>query len=164
MKISGISKILGSVGLAALLSTSSFGASLKGIELNENLDTACDKLRAIYKDNKKVKITFNEKNKTCGWDNIMFGFIGITGDKYNEVKSINLPVDVFGFTVFEGAKSISEKYLKSKGSAVMTMEHHTQGKYEYFQGYNLYGQVQVTIDTMFIKLETVSAENPANFN
>ena len=45
----------------------------------------------------------------------------------------------------------------------MTMEHHTQGKYEYFQGYNLYGQVQVTIDTMFIKLETVSVENTANF-
>ena len=64
MKISGISKILGSVGLVALLSSSSFGASLKGIELNENLDTACDKLRAIYKDNKKVKITFKRANQS----------------------------------------------------------------------------------------------------
>ena len=53
MKISEISKILGSVGLVALLSSSSFGTSLKGISLDEDLNTACSKLRELYKNDKK---------------------------------------------------------------------------------------------------------------
>lgn len=53
MKKLGISKLLGSLGLVAVLSTSSFGASLKGISLDEDLNSACSKLRDLYKGNKK---------------------------------------------------------------------------------------------------------------
>lgn len=163
MKISKLSRIILSTGLVALLSADACAASLKGIELDENLNTACDKFKAIYKDNKKVQIILNNKKHTCGWDNMLFGFVGIIANNNDEVQSINIPVDVFGFSVFEGAKSISDKYVKSEGAAVRVMEYYKDGKYEYYQGYNLYGQLQVTIDAMFIKLENESAAEPVNF-
>lgn len=162
MKIN-FSKIVCSVGLATLLSSNMFGASLKGIELEEDLSSACDKFKSIYKDNKKVQITLDYNKHRCGWDNILMGYIGIEADNENKVTSINIPIEKFGFSILDGAKTIADKYVQSEGAAVRTMDRFTSGKYEYYQGYSIRGQIQVTIDNMFIKLETSSAGEPVNF-
>lgn len=162
MKIN-FSKIVSSVGLVAMLSTNMFGASLKGIELEEDLSTACDKFKSIYKDNKKVQITLDYNKHRCGWDNMLMGYIGVEADKENKVTSINIPTEVFGFSILDNPKTIADKYIQSEGAAVRTMDRFTRGKYEYYQGYSIRGQIQVTIDNMFIKLESSSAGEPVNF-
>lgn len=160
MKKLGITTLLGSVGLVALLSSSSFGASLKGISLDEDLNTACDKLIAIYKDNKKIKI--ERKSDRCGYDNMMFGYIGIESTNSKTVTSINLPVNLFGLGLLDGVKSHADKYVNSPDASVTTMDYHKNGKYEYYEGKSILNECSVTIDNMFIKLESNKIIKPKN--
>ncbi len=165
MKKLGISKLLGSLGLVAVLSTSSFGASLKGISLDEDLNSACSKLRDLYKGNKKV--TIEQKPDRCGYDNIMFGYIGIESTNSKTVTSINLPVSLFGLSLLDGAKSHADKYINSEDAAVTTMDYHRDDKYEYYKGSSILNECSVTIDNLFIKLESdklIKPKNTVRFN
>ena len=160
MKISEISKILGSVGLVALLSSSSFGTSLKGISLDEDLNTACSKLRELYKNDKKV--TIERKADRCGYNNMMFGYIGIESTNSKTVTSINLPVSMFGLGLLDGVKSHADKYVNSPDALVNTMDYHKNGTYEYFEGKSILNECSVKIDNFFIKLESNKIIKPNN--
>lgn len=165
MKKLGISKLLGSIGLVALLSSNVMGASLKGISLDEDLSTACVKLKELYKDNKKV--TIEQKSDRCGYDNMLFGYIGIESTNSKTVTSINLPVSLFGLSLLDGVKSHAEKYINSEDAVVNTMDYHRDGEYEYYKGNSILNECSVIINNMFIKLESnklIKPKNTVRFN
>ena len=159
MKISGISKILGSVGIVALLSSSSFGASLNGVSLGNDIVSECDNIRRS-KLNNKNQIQLDKKQKTCGYES---GYNILTADASGKIISIRFPVTVFGLSFLDGAKSHSEKYLNSKSPVVDKLDYIKEGNREFYRGIDLFKQYKITVDSAFIELESIIDEQQ-NFN
>lgn len=148
-----------------LFSSNLFGAGLKGIEIGEDLNSGCEKLKQVYKEYNKaykknviIKLHKNE----CGNG----GLIGLTSADGKTISKIELPIHLFGLSMFDGAKSHADNYVNSKDAAVFKLERQyiKADDYEYYDGYNLMGDIYVKIDILFISMSKPLVKPQVNFN
>lgn len=146
-----ISKFIVGLGLLALINTNSLCDGLKGIQIGENMNTACDTLVKTYSDNKKIVIT-KSKSK-CGYDSLLFGHIGITSVDNETVNSIKIPIDMFGLSIIDGPTINKDIYVASPDSIKGSVTRYEVKGGEYYVIESYIDYTVVTIDAMFITME-----------
>ncbi len=149
------------VGLSVLASNAT-ASSLKGIELNEDFNTACSKVKDIFKNNKHVEI--KKDSKKCGFFNVMLmTYTGVESNDGETVDVIRLPVNVFGLNIWEKAESHMKKYASSSGAPLTLFKKVQNNGSTYYEAFVIYGQYNITIDDIYITMQNKSAEEPVDF-
>lgn len=154
--ITGISKLLGSLGLVAVLSTSLAGNSvLAGIELGSEYKEGCEKLKGLFA-KKEPKYTFKISKDRCGYE---FGnWVGLKTKDGTTVDYIGIRHTIFGYPFYNEAKDIAQDYIKNINAVSHMLDF--DPKNNWYIGTNLLGTERVTIDYFVIAISKV--ENKSN--
>lgn len=152
MKISGISKILGSVGLVALLSSNAIaGSKLAGIELGSDYKQGCEKLKTLF-EKKETKIVFKSTDKKCGTEWGM-EWVGLKTKDGSTIEYIGVKHTTFGYPFFNDAKDVSQDYTKTLNAVSHILDFEPQNNW--YTGTNLLGTERVTISNFVIAISKV---------
>lgn len=155
MKKLGISKLLGSVGLVALLSSSVFGDSkLAGIELGSDYKAGCEKLKDLFA-KKEPKYTFKISKDRCGFE---FGnWVGLKTKDGTTVDYVGVRPTIFGYPFYNEAKDLAQDYIKNPNAVSHILDF--DPKNNWYIGTNLLGTEMVTIDYFVIAISKVEKKS-----
>lgn len=147
----GISKVLSTIGLVAMLSSDMLGASkLAGIELgSDNYEIGCQKIKDIItkKDLSKLK-EFKQTNTSCGYNYTIF--IGLKSSNGKTIDYIGLKNEYFGFNFIEDPKTVAQAYIGRMDAVAHELTYNAEKKT--YNGHSDISKEGVVIDWMTISI------------
>ena len=159
MKISGISKILGSIGLVALLSSNALaGSKLANIELGSNYKEGCEKLKTLFA-KKEPKLDFKSTTERCGSEWGM-EWVGLKTKDGATIDYIGIKHTTFGYPFYNEAKDVAQDYIKTINAVLHILDFEPQNNW--YTGTNLLGTEKVTISYFVVAVFKI--ENNSSFD
>lgn len=143
MKRLGISKLVGSLGLVAILSSQAIASSkLAGIELGSDFKEGCEKVKTLFAERESKKLVFKTYKDRCGFE-WGFEWVGLKTQDGSTVDYVGIKNTTFGFAFTAGAQEVTKEYIRRLDAVTHIMDYNSDN--QRYEGTNLLGTEKVTI-------------------